>query len=185
MFFDIARSIAAFIRSEFRVKDTRFHKFVFGNGSLTADETKGGITFYGKGKCVNCHHGPYFSDLKFHAVPFPQLGFGKNGFGVDYGRFNVTFKSADLYKFRTPPLINVSKTGPYGHSGSIPEIEDAISVHFDPIAAIDPKAMSPLSRNEFFKRMAASKESFQYLSVLSKNEVKQVKSFLQTLSFGP
>jgi len=184
-FFDVARSIAAFIRSEFRLKDTKFHQFVFGRGSLTTDEIKGGIIFYGKGKCVNCHHGPYFSDLKFHAVPFPQLGFGKNGFGVDYGRFNVTFKSSDLYKFRTPPLINVKMTGPYGHSGSISSIQEAISVHFDPLASVDPKSMTVFSRNEFFKRMAASNESFQYLSAISQEEVEQVKSFLEALSFGP
>ena len=96
IFHDVARSIAAFIRSEFRLEDTAFHRFVFGNGELTPDELKGAIIFYGKGKCVNCHTGPYFSDLRFHAVPLPQLGFGKNGFGVDYGRFNVTFDPGDL-----------------------------------------------------------------------------------------
>ena len=104
-FGDVARSVAAFIRSEFRIRDTPFHRFVFGDRKLADDELRGGLIFYGKGKCVNCHTGPYFSDLKFHAVPFPQIGFGKNGFGVDYGRFNVTFDPEDLYKFRTPPLI--------------------------------------------------------------------------------
>ena len=72
-FHDVARSISAFIRSEFRLQDTALNRFVFGEGELTSDEIKGGIIFYGKGKCANCHSGPYFSDLRFHAVPLPQL----------------------------------------------------------------------------------------------------------------
>ena len=86
---------------------------------------------------MTCHYGPYFSDLKFHVVPFPQLGFGKNGFGVDYGRFNVTFDPKDLYKFRTPPLFNVEKTAPYGHSGSVATIQEAIAAHFDPLRLVN------------------------------------------------
>lgn len=182
-FLDVARAIAAFIRSEFRLKDTRFHKFVFGTQTLTPDELAGGLIFYGKGKCVNCHHGPYFSDMKFHAVPLPQLGFGKNGFGVDYGRFNVTFDGDDLYRFRTPPLFNVEKTAPYGHSGSIADLDAAIIAHFDPLREIDAGSMDAIARHEVFKRMAATGDDYKYLSVLSDGEVEQVETFLKTLSF--
>lgn len=182
-FLDVSRSIASFIRSEFQIRNYKFNEFIFGTAALTPDELKGGIIFYGKGKCTNCHNGPYYSDLGFHAIPFPQIGFGKNGFGVDYGRFNVTFKGSDLYKFRTPPLLNVDKTAPYGHAGSIFKLEDAITAHFDPLSNIDPKSMSVLERHEFFKRMAASKDSFNYLSFLSEDEIRKVASFLKTLSF--
>ena len=130
---DVARAIAAFIRFEFRLRDTPLHRFVFGQGKLTPDQLQGGIIFYGKGKCANCHTGPYFSDLRFHAVPLLQLGFGKNGFGVDYGRFNITFEPEDLYKFRTPPLINATETDPYGHAGSLPTLRDVVIAHFDPL----------------------------------------------------
>ena len=183
IFHDVARSIAAFIRSEFRLEDTAFHRFVFGNGKLTPDELKGAIIFYGKGKCVNCHTGPFFSDLRFHAVPLPQLGFGKNGFGVDYGRFNVTFDPGDLYKFRTPPLINVAKTAPYGHAGSLAAVRDAIIAHFDPLRYLKPESMDILARNEFFRRMAAVGDEFKLIGVLNDREVDQVASFLKTLSF--
>ncbi len=182
-FHDVARSIAAFIRSEFRLKDTKLHRFVFGKAKLTQDEFKGGLIFYGKGKCVNCHTGPHFSDFKFHAVPFPQIGFGKNGFGIDYGRFNVTFRAEDLYRFRTPPLYNVEKTAPYGHAGSVATLREAIFAHFDPLRTVDPKSMDTLARHEFFKRMAATGGTFKMLSVLNDIEVAQVQSFLRTLSF--
>lgn len=183
-FGDVARSIAAFIRSEFRLRDTAFHRFVFGDGQLSPDEIQGGLIFYGKGKCVNCHTGPYFSDLRFHAVPFPQFGFGKNGFGIDYGRFNVTFDPDDLYKFRTPPLFNVASSPPYGHSGSLAALRDAVVVHYDPLRNFDPDAMTPLSRHEYYKRMAAVGEDFRFFSILTDQEVTTVIEFLKTLGFS-
>ena len=183
-FRDVARSIAAFIRSEFRLRDTAFHRFVFGAGQLAADELQGGLIFYGKGKCVNCHTGPYFSDLRFHAVPLPQLGFGKNGFGIDYGRFNVTFDPRDLYRFRTPPLINVNSTPPYGHSGSLTALRDAIVAHYDPLRNLDTAGMTPLSRHEHYKRMAAVGDDFRLFGVLTDQEVTMVVKFLKTLSFS-
>lgn len=183
-FADVARSIAAFIRSEFRLRETDFHRFVFGDGQLSSDQIQGGLIFYGKGKCVNCHTGPYFSDLRFHAVPFPQLGFGKNGFGIDYGRFNVTFDPDDLYKFRTPPLINVASTSPYGHSGSVATLPDAIVAHFDPLRKLDTDAMTPLSRHEYYKRIAAVGDDFRLFSVLTDQEVTMVIEFLKTLGFS-
>ena len=182
-FHDVARSMAAFIRSAFRLHDTPFHDFVFGQGSLTRDQLQGGIIFYGKGKCANCHTGPYFSDLQFHAVPVPQLGFGKNGFGVDYGRFNVTFDPDDLYKFRTPPLINATETAPYGHAGSLPTLRDAVAAHFDPLRHVETRAMEPLARHELFRRMAAVGDEFMLVSHLTDAEVDQVTEFLATLTF--
>ena len=183
-FVDVAWSIAAFIRSEFRLRDTDFHRFVFGDGQLSPDEIQGGLIFYGKGKCVNCHTGPYFSDLRFHAVPFPQLGFGKNGFGIDYGRFNVTFNPDDLYKFRTPPLFNVASTPPYGHSGSLSALRDAIVAHYDPLRNLDADAMTTLSRHEHYKRMAAVGDDFTLSGVLTDQEVTMAIEFLETLSFS-
>lgn len=182
-FFHIATAIAAFIRQEFRLKETRFHRFVFKDGELTEKEFRGAWLFYGKGKCANCHSGPYLTDFRFHAVPFPQIGFGKNGFGVDYGRFNVTHDPADLYKFRTPPLFNVDKTAPYGHSGSVATMREAIVSHFDPLRRINPATMSALDRHEFFKRLAVSAESKLLVGYLNDEEVDSLVAFLKTLTF--
>lgn len=179
----LARAIAAFIRTEFRLRETRFHKYVFDGGELTNEERNGALIFYGKGKCSNCHNGPHFSDFQFHAIPFPQLGFGKNGFGVDYGRFNVTFSPDDLYKFRTAPLYNVSKTAPFGHSGSIATLENAITAHFDPLSLVDTAKLSALDRHELFKRISAAGTSAHFLSYLSPKEVRDVANFLRALSF--
>ena len=181
---DYARSIAAFIRSEFRIRETKLEGFVTRSEPLSVQEVRGGLIFYGRGRCVTCHYGPYFSDLKFHVVPFPQLGFGKNGFGVDYGRFNVTFDPKDLYKFRTPPLFNVEKTAPYGHSGSVATLQEAIVAHFDPLRLVNTSLMDPLARHEFYKRLALGSETATTVGFLTDTDVDDLVTFLKTLSFA-
>ena len=183
-FLDIARSIAAFIRAEFRIKDTKLHNFLFKDGTLSDDEVQGGLIFYGKGKCSNCHSGPYFADFEFHAIPLPQLGFGKNGFGVDYGRFNVTLNPNDLYKFRTPPLLNVTKTAPYGHSGSVTNLYEAIICHFDPLKVLSVETMDQFARHEYYKRLAISSQDILHIGYLTEKEVSSLVKFLDTLSFN-
>lgn len=182
-FSDAAEAIAAFIRTNFRVKPTRFHDFVFRGGSLSPQEIKGGLIFYGKGNCVACHNGPYFSDMGFHAIASPQIGFGKNGFGVDYGRFNVTLDVNEKYMFRTPPLYNVTKTAPYMHSGSLDALSDAIRTHYDPLLFIDPEGMTGSERVDFYDRLKTwSREPISGV-VLDAEEVAAVQKFLATLDY--
>ena len=129
---------------------------------------------------------PVFSDLKFHVVPFPELGFGKNGFGVDYGRFNVTFDPKDLYKFRTPPLFNVEKTAPYGHSGSVATLEGAIIAHFDPLRLVNLSTMDPLARHDFYKRLPLVSETATTVGFLADDDIEDLVKFLRNISFaGP
>ena len=154
-----------------------------GDTNLTSNETDGGIIFYGKGKCSACHRGAHFTDFNFHVVATPQFGFGKNGFGVDYGRFNSTFKTDDLHKFRTPPLHNVEKTSPYGHSGSLRSLEAIIIAHYDPLRYIEPKNMSVLERRELFDRLRTVGASSPIPSSLNDQELERVIAFLKTLSF--
>jgi cytochrome c peroxidase len=177
----VAQAIATFIRQEFRLRDTRFQRFLRGEESLSDSELKGGLVFFGQGRCAVCHQGAYFSDFDFHPLPFPQVGFGKNGFGVDYGRFNVTHDPDDLYAFRTPPLINVSQTAPYGHAGALPTLADAVRAHSDPLALINSQQMTPLERHEFFKRMMAAEKIRPLINFLSDEDIEAVVAFLKTL----
>lgn len=182
-FLDIAEALAAFIRSNFRLKATTFHKFVFEDKILSDLEIQGGLLFYGRGRCASCHNGPFFSDLAFYAIPFSQVGFGKNGFGVDYGRFNVTLIAADQYLFRTPPLFNVKATSPYSHSGSLISIADAIRAHVDPLSLIDTGSMPLGERVDFYDRLRVWTASSLGGVVLDDNDLKALEAFLGTLSF--
>ena len=177
----VATAIAAFIRTKFAVRETRFHDFIFESGSLTENEVAGGLLFYGKGRCASCHSGPLLSDLEFHAIPFVQTGFGKNGFGVDYGRFNVTRNTADLYKFRTPPLINVTRTGPWTHSGAIPDLSETIRKHVDPLSGYDGFKRTARQRREDLARLAVSLQSDDIPEPLSDSEIKDIVAFLKSV----
>ena len=141
------------------------------------------MIFYGKGMCSSCHSGPHFSDFDFHVVMFPQLGPGRNGFGVDYGRFNVTFDFNDKYKFRTPPLHNVEKTAPYGHSGSIKLLGDAIKVHYDPLRYSNGIQNSSRDRSDYYARIASTPAEQPIPSSLTETELDRLVMFLKTLSF--
>lgn len=182
-YLDYAKSLASFVRSDFRIKETKLERFAYKNERLSNKELQGGLIFYGTGKCITCHSGPHFSDFKYHSVAFPQLGFGKNGFGVDYGRYNTTFNTNDMYKFRTAPLFNVEKTAPYGHSGSVMDMKSAIYAHFDPLRLVDVSKMSSLKRNDLYRRMSFSKETAERVGFLTDEDVENLVSFLKTLSF--
>lgn len=181
-FIHVAQSVAQHIRRAFALKETRFHRFLFANGELSEDEIRGGIIFFGRGRCAACHYGPYLSDFKFHAMPFPQAGFGKNGFGIDYGRYNVTHDDRDLYKFRTPPLWNVIRTAPYGHSGSLATLSDAIKFHFDPLGQPGSVPLDPDARNEFYRRLHAWALSPVRPPMLDKKDIGYLERFLGTFS---
>ena len=184
-YLQVAEALAAFIRMEFRLHDTKLHRFVFEGEALTETELAGGLLFYGRAQCTACHSGPYFSDLDFHAVPFSQFGFGFNGFGIDYGRYNFTQAPKDLYTFRTPPLFNVTKTGPYSHSGAEPDLARAIRAHVDPLAETDTSALSPLERAQVYQRIARWSQEPVYSIELSQHEISDIVDFLSTLDFDP
>lgn len=182
-FHHIADAMTHFIKDEFAIKDTKFSDFVFKDKKLSIHELKGGLIFYGKGNCATCHSGELFSDLEFYSIPFPQIGFGKNGFGVDYGKFNITFNPDDLYKFRTPPLYNVEHTFPYSHSGSVYDLKETVVYHFDPLRYFKSEDFSDIDRNEYYKKLAMSGEEMDLVPYLDAAEIDNVVKFLKTLSF--
>ncbi|TNE97649.1 MAG: cytochrome-c peroxidase [Deltaproteobacteria bacterium] len=116
----IGEALAHFQANRFAVTNTPFDKYLAGDNSAMSDAAKrGAILFYTKAKCVECHSGNNFTDNKFHNIAIPQVGPGKEVDGNDKGLYAVTGKEEDLYKFKTPGLRNVSKSAPYGHSGSL------------------------------------------------------------------
>lgn len=182
-FADAAMALASFIRDNFKVQSTRFHQFVFEGKPLSERERSGGLIFYGKGGCATCHSGAYFTDFDYHALPFPQAGFGKNGFGIDYGRFNVTLDPADRYKFRTPPLYNVTKTAPYSHSGSVATLADAIRIHVDPLAVYDPRMFTDVQRAEYYQALKGWSQEPLLGIALDEGEIEALVAFLATLEY--
>ena len=127
--------------------------------------------------------GPHFSNFQFYTIGFPQLGFGRNGFGIDYGRYNTTHNPSDLYRFRVAPLWNVANTGPYGHSGSVATLSEAITQHYDPLKNFDPTKIDKHERVEFYKVLLSASDAMATIPQLTENETSQLAAFLRTLSF--
>lgn len=123
-FDNIMRAIAEFQRSATFV-DTPWRRYVQGDLTAISDTAKrGALVFYkgvaqGGAACVQCHKGDLFTDEKFHALGFPQVGPGMgDGTRDDFGRERQSASASERGAFRTPSLLNVELSAPYGHAGS-------------------------------------------------------------------
>lgn len=140
---NIVEAIGAYEDSQVFV-ETPWNDFVGGQRNAITDSAKrGALLFYrspseGGAACVRCHGGDFFTDEGFHAVGFPQIGRGKGDGAVtgdlhaDFGRERVTGNRNDRYAFRTPSLINVAVTGPWGHDGAFQDLDTLVRYHLDP-----------------------------------------------------
>ncbi|MDC0717554.1 cytochrome-c peroxidase [Nannocystis bainbridge] len=91
--------------------------------SMNEAQQRGWELFRGKGSCTTCHSGDNFSDDLYHKM---GIGLSDAGEGPDKGRMDATKDPADLYKFRTPTLRNVTRTAPYFHDGSVTDLRAAV-----------------------------------------------------------
>lgn len=139
-FTDISNAIAAFVAWEWRADDSPFDRFLRGEGTLSPQAADGMALFYGAAGCSACHSGKLLSDMDFHAMGQPQLGPGKverfETHQRDIGRMRVTGRAEDAYAFRTPPLRNVARTGPWGHAGAYADLAAFLRHHADPAAGL-------------------------------------------------
>jgi len=136
---NISSLIGFYERSQVFI-DTPWKAYIEGDLDAISDSAKrGALLFYGKAGCSNCHTGDFFTDEGFHNVASPQIGRGKgHGDGSeDFGRSAITSDNADLYKFRTPSLLNVEVTGPYTHAGAYTTLEAMVRHHLNPQDAIN------------------------------------------------
>lgn len=130
-FAEAADAIAAFEIDAFSFDDAPWDVYVAGDDAALTDEQKqGALLFYGKADCVACHSGTLFTNQRFHNIGVPQFGPGKGPKeGFDFGRFAEDDAAENQFAFRTPPLRNVTLTGPYMHNGAYVSLEDAVRHH--------------------------------------------------------
>ena len=130
---DFGKAIAEFEISAFTLTDSPWDRYLRGEtDALSYEAKRGALLFYGKARCYTCHSGTLFTDQKFHNIGVPQFGPGKDASGLDPGRYLVTGKDEDKFKFRTPPLRNVAVTSPYFHNGAYRDLRMAVLHHLDP-----------------------------------------------------
>jgi len=134
-----ANAIAAFEARAYGYDDSPFDEYLRGDHDALADAQKrGALLFFGrKAKCSTCHSGTLLTDQQHYNLAVPQLGPGKDETGLDLGRFLETGNAKDLFRFRTPPLRNVTATGPWMHNGAYGDLEDAVRHHLDPKRSLE------------------------------------------------
>ena len=131
---ELVNAISHFEKIAFATRNAPWDDYLrSNNGAISSDAKAGALVFFGKGKCAACHVGPLFSDFEFHSLGVRQIGPGKNISSDDLGRYHVTADERDLYKFRTPPLRNVTLSPPYFHDGVAATLRAAIRHHNDPL----------------------------------------------------
>ncbi len=135
-FTHVAIAIAAYERS-LQLIDSSWNRYLSGELTALTDQQKQGAELFfstaddGGAGCVACHSGPAFTDEQHHVIAFPQFGPGKgDGNHDDFGRERVNSDVDQRYAFRTPSLLNVALTAPYGHAGSYADL-DAILAHYN------------------------------------------------------
>jgi len=142
----IADAIGEYERSQVFV-DTPWKAFVEGEeDAISESARRGAMMFFntiedGGANCASCHSGDFFTDESYHVVAMPQIGRGKgddNGTltNDDFGRARETGDDADRYKFRTPTLLNVEVTGPWGHAGGYTTLDGVVRHMLNPADAI-------------------------------------------------
>jgi len=187
----IAQAISDYERSQLFV-ETPFKAFVEGDASAMSEEAIRGALFFfqktedGGANCASCHSGDFFSDEGHHVTASPQIGRGKgNDNGVtqndDFGRFRETGGAADMYRFRTPSLLNVEVTGPWGHAGGNTTLEGAIRHSLNPREAIASYDFAQLEASIQASDMATNTQFA--LDQLEVNRNNAVPNVLQNVSF--
>jgi cytochrome c peroxidase len=119
----LSKALGAFVRATLG-GNSRVDQFEAGDRTaLTMQEQRGRILFHGKARCITCHSNSNYSDEQFH-----RTGIAADSVlaSVDLGRFLVTGLHRDYGAFKTPSLRNISKTAPYMHDGSIPDLATVI-----------------------------------------------------------
>ncbi len=117
--------------------NSKYDKFVREEEGITLSESehKGMLLF--KDKCSICHSTDLFTNQSFENNGLPI-----NTRLQDSGRYRITFKTTDWYKFKVPSLRNVEHTYPYMHDGRFETLEAVLD--FYDHGMVDNGNVSPL-----------------------------------------
>ncbi|UZR97118.1 cytochrome-c peroxidase [Chondrinema litorale] len=170
----IQKALATFERSIVSRKSA-FDAFLEGKSSALTDQQILGLhLFRTKARCINCHNGPFFTNQQFHNNGQSHLGRPSE----DLGLYLISGDTADVGKFRTPSLRDVTFTGPWLHNGLLYQLEEVIGMYNIGMPQVIPKSHqeSPLypEKSPLLKPLSLNKE-----------EKEALIAFLESISSKP
>jgi cytochrome c peroxidase len=205
VFVNAGKAIAAW-EATIRSGPTAFDRFVadlragkLDSQAMSLSAQRGLKIFVGKGDCVLCHSGPYFTNLEFHDVRVPPLA---TGAVRDPGRaLGVQRLSEDEFiaagphsddaegpraqqlfylnpegglrgHFKTPSLRNVATTAPYMHQGQFKTLHEVVRYYSTLEGAVEPG--DPAHVEKLIRPLQ-----------LNDSEIDDVVAFLESLTSAP
>lgn len=145
--------------------------------ALSYDEKQGGILFFGKAKCSNCHYEQNLGSHEFHALgvkdmyQIPSYN-AKSTDKRNLGRGGFTLKAEDNFKFKVPGIYNVGDTRFYFHGASKTTLDEVIRYKI---------AVTPENPNVSKERMSPKLLPID----LTDREVNQLVNFLEKSLHDP
>lgn len=166
----VTQAIATFIRT-IQSGRSSFDKFIAGDHKALSDSALRGLhLFRTDARCMNCHHGPNFSDNEFHDLGLSYYGRKFE----DLGRYNVTKNPKDVGALKTPTLRNVTRTSPYTHVGFF-ELDGVLNLY-------NAGMPTPRPRGEQAKDPLFPKKSpLLHPLGLNEQDLTDIKAFLKAL----
>lgn len=125
----VSAALVEFLRS-LLTPNSRFDRYIKGDRAILTAKEKQGYELFKSYGCVACHQGVNVGGNMFQVFGVMSDYFAERGniTVADYGRFNVTGREEDRYRFRVPSLRNVALTAPYFHDGTAETLEQAVMV---------------------------------------------------------
>lgn len=166
----VADAIACFERTIVG-GSSRFDAFMKGKRDALSDAELIGLDLYRReARCMNCHHGPLFSDGKFHDVGLSYYGRKFE----DLARYRITNDPKDVGHFRTPSLRDITQTTPLMHNGLF-ELPGVLNMYNAGMPTLKPKG-SQVDDQRFPRKS----EHLKPLG-LNKQDLEDLASFLKSL----
>lgn len=162
---------SAYIRTLFANK-APFQEWLKGDESaMSLDQKKGGILFFGKARCNNCHFRPNLGSLEFHALGVNDM-YQTPSFNTaesdrrNLGRGGFTGNSDDNFKFKVPQLYNIIDAQFYFHGSSKRTLDEVIDYKEKAISENENVSQDVISP-KFLPVNLSPEEKDQLLSFLS------------------
>lgn len=179
---DIGNAISSFLIQTENCINSRWSAYIKDDKkALNQKQKAGAFIFYGKGRCASCHSGDLLTDLKFHSIALPQGQFGFSIDGQDLGRAEISLNHEDRFKFKTPSLLNVKNTAPYGHNGLFPTIKDIVLFHLNPILFLKEYTFSDNEKYNYGRVLSSRSKVLSHIELFNDDEVSKLVAFLETL----
>lgn len=123
----VVDAIATYVRA-LTTPDAPFDRYLRGDRSALDPQQQEGYRLFTDFGCVSCHQGRNIGGNLFQHFGVMGDYFADRGdvSEADLGRYNVTGRERDKFKFKVPSLRNVAETAPYFHDGSAATLEEAV-----------------------------------------------------------